>query len=93
MDGRWPFRFSGGFVLSYRWFALGIGVGSYVWLWFRFILSLVRVRVSLYVMFGGGFVLSYRWCALDVGFGRSDFAGVSSYHIVGRVRLRFWTLS
>ena len=33
--------------------------------------------------FGGGFVLSYSWFALSVGFGRSAFAAVSSYHIIG----------
>ena len=36
--------FGGGFVLSYRWFALGVGLGRYVWRWFRLILSLVGVR-------------------------------------------------
>ena len=35
--GPWPSRFSGGFVLSYRAFALGAGFGRYVWRWFRLI--------------------------------------------------------
>ena len=60
--GLWPLRVSGGFALSYPWFALGISFGHYVLRWFRFILSLVRVRC---------------W------FGRSAFAVVPSYHIVG----------
>ena len=35
--GPWPFLFSGGFVLPYRWFALGAGFGRYVWRRFRLI--------------------------------------------------------
>ena len=35
------------------------------------------------VPFGGGVVLSNRWFASGVGFGRSTFAAVSAYHIVG----------
>ena len=42
--GPWTFRFSGGFFLSYRWFALGVDFGRYLWRRLRFILSLVRVR-------------------------------------------------
>ena len=38
-------RFSGAFVLSYRWFALGFGFGRHVWQGLRLIASLVRVRV------------------------------------------------
>ena len=60
--GLWPLRVSGGFVLSYPWFALCISFGCYVLRWLRFILSLVRARC---------------W------FGRSDFAVVPSYDIVG----------
>ena len=44
--GPWPFRFSGGYVLSYRQFALVVSFSRYVWWPFRLILSLVRVRAS-----------------------------------------------
>ena len=50
-DGRrlrlspWAPRFSGGFVVAYRWFALGVGL-DVAWRWFLLILSLGRVRVS-----------------------------------------------
>ena len=70
--GPWPFRFSGGFVLPYRWFALGAGFGRYVWRWFRLILSLVRVMFWFWTFrFRGSFVLSYRWFVLGAGCGRS----------------------
>ena len=41
--GLWLFRTRGGFVLPYRWFVLGVGIGRSTWRRFRFILSLVRV--------------------------------------------------
>ena len=43
-----------------------------------------RQVLVLDVPIGGGFVLSSRRFALGVGFcGRSNFAAVSSYHVVG----------
>ena len=44
---------------------------------------LIQVFLETAFRFRGGLVLSYRWFALCVGFGRSNFAAVSSYHIVG----------
>ena len=69
--GPWPFRFRGGFVLPYRWFALGVGFGRYVWRRFRLILALVHLRCWFWrFRFRGGFVISYHWFALGVGFRR-----------------------
>ena len=40
--GLWPFRFRGGFVFLFRWFAFGVGFCRPAWRWLRLSLMLVR---------------------------------------------------
>ena len=89
--GHWPHRLSGGFVLSYRWFALGVGFGRCVWRWFRLILSLVLVRVS----FGRSVWRRFRFIIslvrVRVSFGRYVWRRLRLILSFVRVRCRFWT--
>ena len=64
------FRISGGFVLSYRWFALGLVLDVALGGGFVFAYRWSALGLVSDVVFGGGFVLSYRWFALGVSFGR-----------------------
>ena len=78
----WPFRFSGGFVLSYRWW---LGLVSDVTLGCGLAPSDLRFALELVpgVMFGSCFASPYRWLDVGVGFGRAAFAVVSPYPIIG----------